>query len=581
MPDKQDSSSGRVIDNLLYCRKSDVPIRLDKSLRNLNRAQVELLLTNLPSKQQEQRDKEYIKSLDPSTYIDDDRLKMFNEIQKSAGPPIHVQDFFNQSKHNNGNNNKDDDEFEDEEDDEDDMPYDDIASFADTLTSFSYLVIDDDGSTNGDSDEIKSGEGRGGVSKNEISNDYQNQAVDEDFKLSERLKALNKIFEILANKSEIDHPLSEDAANQLIENYKLKFDQTQREKDSYLTFLKKLKDKDTSLVSFEENGTSNSGSEAASILSEEEVKDLDSKLKQSLQEYKQLSQEEQDNLNELKQLENQKVELETELSNLKQQLDDLYKHDLSEILVLRNKLKLDIDKQNNKLEQSKSAYKMHLNHLDKLRNMNIYTTLFNITFDDNDKYALINGFRLGYKIVWPEVNAALGQIVVLLIFLINRLKFNLIDYKLLPMGSHSQIIKFSSSHPQSDTHNQSESVESSATFNETTTTTVRPSSTTENPKTVLNLYSSDEFSLGKLFNYNDLDVSMIALLDIVSQVETKLMEIDHEIQLPYRISPHKDSIGGKSIRVTSKHEWTDSCKFLLTNLNWMLRYTSVRNEPTS
>ncbi|RCK58881.1 hypothetical protein Cantr_07295 [Candida viswanathii] len=69
------------------------------------------------------------------------------------------------------------------------------------------------------------------------------QSIDEerDFRMSNRIKTLSTIFSILSNNQDINHPLSEDCANLLIENYKLKFDQSQKEKDSYLSFLKNSK----------------------------------------------------------------------------------------------------------------------------------------------------------------------------------------------------------------------------------------------------------------------------------------------------------------------------------------------------
>lgn len=277
--------------------------------------------------------------------------------------------------------------------------------------------------------------------------------------------------------------------------------------------------------------------------------DLDQKLYQSIQEFQKLSVQEKENLKELKKLEQTKTELETQLSNYEQELNNLRENGLNSILKLKNKLQLELNEKNKKLEQSKAAYDVQLDHIDKLRNLNIYTRIFHISCDSQDKFATINGFRLGHKIIWPEINAALGQIVLLLVFLIKRLKLDLKNYKLVPMGSQSQIIKFSAK----------DAVDG-----------------TTKSKTILNLYSSDEFSLGKLFNFNKLDVAMIALLDIVSLIEAKVLSIDQEIELPYKIK--NDTIGAKSIRVTSNSEWTSSCKFLLTNLNWILTFVSAHTN---
>lgn len=362
--------------------------------------------------------------------------------------------------------------------------------------------------------------------------------------MSTRIKTLNKIFAILSNNQEIDHPLSEDCAKLLIENYQLKFDQSQKEKETYLSFLRKLKDKDSQLNLYNEDDENNE------IVNPDLLhQDLDQKLYQSIQEFQKLSVQEKENLKELKKLEQTKTELETQLSNYQQELNNLRENGLNSILRLKNKLQLELNEKNKKLEQSKAAYDVQLDHIDKLRNLNIYTRIFHISCDSQDKFATINGFRLGHKIIWPEINAALGQIVLLLVFLIKRLKLDLKNYKLVPMGSQSQIIKFSAK----------DAVDG-----------------TTKSKTILNLYSSDEFSLGKLFNFNKLDVAMIALLDIVSLIEAKVLSIDQEIELPYKIK--NDTIGAKSIRVTSNSEWTSSCKFLLTNLNWILTFVSAHTS---
>ena len=170
--------------------------------------------------------------------------------------------------------------------------------------------------------------------------------------------------------------------------------------------------------------------------------------------------------------------------------------------------------------------------------------MFDIKIDD--KYGKINGFRIGYKIVLPEVNAALGQIVLLLTLITKRLDLRLKNYKLVPMGSQSHIVKFTDS--EDGTRH----------------------------KKILNLYSSDEFTLGRLFNFNKMDVAMIALLEVVALIEMQLKRIDSELELPYKI--YKDTIGGKSIRVTANSEWTQSCKNLLTCLNWVLTFISANTN---
>ncbi|ODV78962.1 APG6-domain-containing protein [Suhomyces tanzawaensis NRRL Y-17324] len=487
-------------EKLFNCRRCNTPIVLDESLLRLTPAQLNLIINRNHNHVDDTSNQEILDDLNAQDFIPSDRFKVLHQAQDQAGAPIHYHDMLQ----------SEDDVDEDE--DEADIALDRNEPDKSSFSANSYVVLSD-GEDDDQNDQI-------------TPNDKSNT-------ISSRIKTLNKIFEILSQNQEIEHPLSDDCASLLIENYKLKFDQSQKEKDRYLSFLKKLKDRDNQLNLLDDQ-------------TKDYSQDLDVKLEESINEYNKLSQIETEKLDELRQLEKTGLELQEQLKSSKQELKELNENELGSILKLKNKLQLDLDRQYNKLEQSKSAYKLHLNHLDKLRNLNIYNKIFEISFGKDDKYGSINGFRLGYKVIWPELNSALGQVAHLLYFLIKRLELEMPEYKIVPMGSQSQIIKY-----------------------------VDGEDLDQRTKTVLNLYSSNEFSLGKLFNYNKLDVSMIALLNIVSQVEHKLISIDGEFELPYRISLRKGTVGSKSIRVSSNSEWTQSCKFLLTDLNWILAYTSV------
>lgn len=459
-------------DETFYCQKCNHPLNIDESLKKISPVQLQLILNKNQNVKETKEE-----NLDPLSFIQQDRLETYNEANEL---------------------NKE------------------------TKNVLSIITDDDEEGQNTNTSYVMLKEEEGPSNNDKVNENITNT-------ISARSNQLSKVFEILSKNQDIDHPLCIDCFNLLHENYKNKFDQNQKEKESYIMFLKKLNE-------FNQNSLLDNG--------EQELK-----LSQSISNVQRLMTEEEQNLNELKQLEHKKSELETELLELKSKLNKLMKNDLTEILILKNKLQADLDIKLNKLEQAKSSYQVHLHHLDKIRELNIYTSFFDISFDKDDIYGTINGFRLGSKIIWSEVNAALGQIVLLLNFLLKRLKMNLKNYKLIPLGSQSQIVKYINNTNANGERNKS--------------------------KTVLNLYSSNDFTLGKLFNFNKMDVSMIALLEIVSQIEDKFKSIDLEIEFPYAISPKNDSIGGKSIRITSSNEWTDSCKFLLTNLRWMLTYASV------
>lgn len=137
-----------------------------------------------------------------------------------------------------------DDEYEDEEQNNQQQKLHDSGFTSD---SNSYLVLNE-------SDEFKEN-----IKNSHDGDDTEDRSTDErnDFRMSTRIKTLNKIFAILSNNQEIDHPLSEDCAKLLIENYQLKFDQSQKEKETYLSFLRKLKDKDSQLNLFNEDDENN------------------------------------------------------------------------------------------------------------------------------------------------------------------------------------------------------------------------------------------------------------------------------------------------------------------------------------
>lgn len=466
------------------CQNCKAPIALDETLSNLSKAQTHYLLgrSGKPS---------HHVPLSPANYIPQDRLNLAHKaLQDANDDAIITQDYSKLSYSN---------------------------SF-DSQKSYVFLSDGEDEDEDGHETEDVKGAGEG-----------QTEEQLPDFS---KISSLNQVFHILSTNEDVNHPMCGECAHLLASNYKLKFDQSQREKESYLGFLKKLKETEASLASAATDST------------------LDAKLGESHAEFVQLKTLEEEKLKELQDLEAKYDELVGQLAELDLELKRLNSHELNDIIKLKNSLSLELLLKQNKLDQAKALYQKHLNHLDQLRALNIYTKLFEISFDKEDNYARINGYRLGYKVAWPEVNVALGQVVLLLSFLKKRFLLTLDSYKLVPMGSKSYVVK--------------KGVSSNDETGERTKTS-----------SVLQLYSSNEFTLGKLFNFNKLDVSMIALLDILSQFETNLMAIDEDLELPYKIASKHDMIGGKSIRVTSNGQWTESCRYLLIDLNWVLTYAST------
>lgn len=471
-----------------HCLSCQTPIKLDDSLNKLSKAQSDLII-----KKATQAPK--VPLAPPTNYIPRERLDLLEEALKdSPHDAVHYKNESNLVK-------------------EKPLSYD---------SKHSYVYISDNEESEPNNETER---------KNSATPDHEDQLPD-----FSRIKSLGLVFDILSQNQDVSHPMSAECAQLLINNYKFKFDQSQREKEYYISFLKKLKERE---------GNYSTSAEA----------ETDSKLAEAANELELLRLIEQNKLQELEDLEKTHEDLQDQLRDLDQQLETLNSESLNDVLLLKNTLTMDLSQKQSHLDHSKALYQKQLDHLDSLRTLNIFNRLFQILFDGEESYGRINGFRLGHKVPWPEVNAALGQIAHLFKFLSTRLAFDLEGYKLVAMGSKSYLVKTSARQTTEDGRSRSSSV--------------------------LQLHSTNEFTLGKLFNFNKLDVSMIALLDIASQFEAKITELDEEFELPYPIAPNHDKIGGKSIRVTLNNRWTEACRFLLTDLAWMLTFASARDDiPT-
>lgn len=369
-----------------------------------------------------------------------------------------------------------------------------------------------------------------------------------------KVKSLSHVFRILLTNQDVSHPMCKDCANLLTENYKFKFDHSQHEKEQYASFLKKLKERSSTLATLESA--------------------LDTKLAEAENELKQLKKLETDKLSELETLESSHADLLKRIALLDARLKDLNENQLSELFRTKNTFNSKLEQEQARLDEAKALYKKHLNQLDRLRSFNVYHRLFEILFDSGDGYGRINKCRLGYRVPWPELNVSLGHIARLVVFSIKRLGVLTYPYEVVPMGLKSYIIKHGA---------RTETSDGDQTQVQATTETLRKSTTSSmgRHETVLPLYSSNEFTLGKLFNYNAIDVSMLALLDILSQFELNLVQRDENLAFPYVISVSKGTIGGRSVRISSNGPWTDACRYLLTDLNWILSYVSAQPTPES
>ncbi|TPX32813.1 hypothetical protein SmJEL517_g04138 [Synchytrium microbalum] len=325
--------------------------------------------------------------------------------------------------------------------------------------------------------------------------------------LSHRLKTAGKLFDLISGVSQVDHPLCQDCADELTIMLEKRLSEVRKERDVYSAYLDKLE------VDRE------SGSEDNKI-TEHDLAALKEREDQSLR--------------VLKELEDEKVHLKHELELLEAELHELdhleacYWQDVNEY-----------ETELREFQDERDSIQMRQEHTDRqlqnLRRTNVINDTFRIWHDG--PFGTINGFRLGrlpsIPVDWSEINAALGQVLLLMDTLTNRLSFTFKTYRLVPMGNFSRIEKI------------------------------------EGDKASYELYGSGDIA-SVLFYNRRFDIALIALLNCLQQL-CELVEHDGAFKLPYRIS--KDKIGDTSIRHSNLDDtWTKALKFVLINLKWVLAY---------
>lgn len=343
----------------------------------------------------------------------------------------------------------------------------------------------------------------------------EEEEEEEDKVVSNRLKTLSSIFNLLSSKGELDYPVCADCSKLLLDSMKNQYDKTVKERDVYVQFLQKLESR--------------------------QLPDVDS-AKKTVAEMDNLRLEEKKLLAQLQSLEQENDGLDEEIRALEAELAELSQEE-EQVMKRENKQSLEVSEFLKQRDLVAAEYEFNLRQLEKLRKTNVYNDTFNISHDG--PFGTINGLRLGsldhQRVPWQEINAALGHVVLLLATVTSRLNIRLAGYKLKPMGSTSRIEKL-----------------------------------VDDKATVLEAFSSGEYQLERLFTHHKLDGAMEALLEIIQQIATELKKYDQSIDLPYKMT--HDKIGDASVKLSSKiagEEWTSACKFMLTNTKWILAYASA------
>lgn len=343
---------------------------------------------------------------------------------------------------------------------------------------------------------------------------------------------INRLFEILSGRSDIDHPICVECADMLVEGMQKKLEAASRERDGYVKHLKEAK---------------------ANQPTEEEIKAQEESLRKA-------EQDRDSAMLELKKLEAEKDALDQELVALEEEARELDKEE-EQFWRDRNAFTTKMAKFQSERDSINAKYSNDSQLLEKLQRSNVYNDTFCISHDGS--FATINGLRLGRlsnkPVDWPEINAAWGHALLLLVTVADKLGYKFDGYEPQPMGSTSKIIRYETPNPASS----------------------RLGTRTVNPppkKHVLELYSSGDMPLGLTFMHRRFDNAMVAFLELVRQlgafVHRQTDATGNPLSLPYKIDG--DKIGDVSIKlgIAQDDGWTKACKLTLTCCKFLLAHAS-------
>jgi beclin 1 len=267
-------------------------------------------------------------------------------------------------------------------------------------------------------------------------------------------------------------------------------------------------------------------------------------------------------LEELRQLEQEKAALDDELLALEDEARQL-DQDEEQFWRERNAFSTKLADFQNERDSIKSKFDHDSRLLEKLQRSNVYNDTFCISHDGT--FATINGLRLGRyannPVDWPEINAAWGHALLLLVTVADKLSYKFDGYEPQPMGSTSRIVRYDAP-PAASSRLGSH----------------RGGPPPAPKKHVLELFSSGDMPLGLTFMHRKFDQAMTAFLELVRQlgvfVQRQTAEQGDALSLPYRIDG--DKIGDVSIKlgIAQDDGWTKACKLTLTCCKFLLAHAS-------
>ncbi|CAE6435349.1 unnamed protein product [Rhizoctonia solani] len=271
---------------------------------------------------------------------------------------------------------------------------------------------------------------------------------------SHHLAQTLKLYTLLSNRTDLDHPLCTDCTSVLISALTKQLEETKRERDGYIAFERDVR-----------NNTSGG-----------DIRGMETRIEQ-------LKFEEKSVLDELLDAEREKARLDRELEELEREEKELEEKE-AEFWRVYNANVLAEASTAASLRGIRAAQEADTAELARLSRANVYNDAFCIGHDG--VFGTINGLRLGrvtgVAVPWPEVNAAWGQALLLLHTIARKVGFVFEQYRLVPMGSCSRIEKIGGD------------------------------------KAVYELFGSGELHIGRLLHNRRFDYGMVAFLECLRQI---------------------------------------------------------------
>ena len=351
---------------------------------------------------------------------------------------------------------------------------------------------------------------------------------------------LNRIYEILSSRSDIDHPICVECTELVLSGLQTRLDNAVRERDSYVSFLKQV---NSNVPTAKQLATAQTELQTAHAAEKKAFASLCS-------------------------VEEEKEAIETEIAALEAEAEQLDEEERA-FWRQHNAFSEKLSDFQNARDAVNIRYDRDTALLARLQRTNVITDAFAIGYDG--KYATINGLRLGRSTVqpveWAEINAAYGYTVLLLSVLAEKVGFQFQGFRLHPLGSTSKIEELPAAGPNG----------------------------TKPPPIMHELFTtSDVLPLSLELFSRSFDAAQAAFLTCVGQLlahvqaDPAMAELAAKRQrLKYgirkdRIGSEEPGVGMLSIRLGigsgRNEEWTRACKFLLTVCKYLLAVVGLREE---